>query len=254
MKKIFFLVSLLLTLAFGLGISSASSYIFLSADLNITDPLVGAQGSNVDPGNQQFFTNILQDGSNVVVLESSYALFAQSVNSFYSTLPGKTSTLVTGTITDAQLVGVDLFVSPDPIDSFTANEITTFENLLAQGGSIFFIGDHAGAISTNQIINDALTSLNSGMSIMPNSSFDIAAWHTAVGPQIATDSFTTSIQTLTYNAASQVDGGTYLFFGSEGQPFVTYNTCNPVPIPGAIWLLGSGLFGLVTIRRRKAKA
>ena len=29
---------------------------------------------------------------------------------------------------------------------------------------------------------------------------------------------------------------------------------NPVSIPGAVWLLGSGLFGLVAIRRRKKKA
>ncbi|RLB71614.1 MAG: hypothetical protein DRH03_05645, partial [Deltaproteobacteria bacterium] len=26
---------------------------------------------------------------------------------------------------------------------------------------------------------------------------------------------------------------------------------NEVPIPGAIWLLGSGLFGLIGIRRRR---
>ena len=34
---------------------------------------------------------------------------------------------------------------------------------------------------------------------------------------------------------------------------IEYDT-NPVPLPGALWLLGSGLFGLVAIRRRKKKA
>ncbi|OPY16672.1 MAG: hypothetical protein A4E69_00177 [Syntrophus sp. PtaB.Bin138] len=34
-------------------------------------------------------------------------------------------------------------------------------------------------------------------------------------------------------------------------PFQNYLVYNPVPIPGAIWLLGSGLLGLVAVRRRR---
>ena len=43
------------------------------------------------------------------------------------------------------------------------------------------------------------------------------------------------------------ESGTYR--GETGQA-----NGNPVPIPGALWLLGSGLFGLVAIRRRKKAA
>ena len=39
--------------------------------------------------------------------------------------------------------------------------------------------------------------------------------------------------------------------GSDFNDNVNY--INPVPIPGAVWLLGSGLIGLLAIRRRARK-
>jgi len=39
--------------------------------------------------------------------------------------------------------------------------------------------------------------------------------------------------------------------GTPGKFFDAFEGHHPVPIPGAVWLLGSGLLGLIGIRRRK---
>ena len=44
--------------------------IFLSGDTNVTHALTGSFDVPIDPGNQQFFINILQGGAGVVVLET----------------------------------------------------------------------------------------------------------------------------------------------------------------------------------------
>jgi hypothetical protein len=75
------------------------------------------------------------------------------------------------------------------------------------------------------------------------------------------------------NTDFAIDLGSFEFYDFSGQygeiitvPFLATQTVDAagshvlvdfapsaVPIPGAVWLLGSGLLGLVTIRRRRAK-
>ena len=50
-----------------------------------------------------------------------------------------------------------------------------------------------------------------------------------------------------FRLADNYGAGQYFQFGE-----VTLITPDPVPIPGALWLLGSGLLGLVGLRRKKA--
>jgi hypothetical protein len=239
MRKILVYLILSLLLVVGVNIPGASATLFLSGDSNISNSGLS------DSGNKQFFKNILQGGSKVVVLQDSYDSFGSTVNTFYNTVPGVTSTMITGTVTSAQLTGAKLFVSSLPDDPFTSAEISVFSTFLSGGGSIFFLGENQAFPTYNGYINNALAALGSGMSIIAPD-FDYG-YHTATGPQIAVDPFTTGVSTFTYAAPSTVSGGTQIFFGTGGQPFVAYE--GVVPIPTSMLLLGSGLLGLGGWRR-----
>jgi hypothetical protein len=206
--------------------ASNAQTIFLSGDGNVIDPLVGKVVA-VDTGNQQFFTNVLQGGSEVVVLQNTFMgcceSFDEDVNDFYNSLPGVTSTVIVGTVTGAALAGADLFVSAIPDDAFTVSEVSALDSFLQGGGTIFFLGENEFFPAENGFINAALLGLGSNLSII-NDVFD-AGFNTATGPQIAADPFTTGVSTFTYAAPSRVSlvvGGNPIFFGSGGEPFLTY--------------------------------
>jgi hypothetical protein len=75
------------------------------------------------------------------------------------------------------------------------------------------------------------------------------------GGQIAVNTFTAGVTSFRYAAPSQVAGGTNLFFGTQQQPFVAYQSTGAVPEPEAYGMLlaGLGLLGFAA-RRRKQKA
>lgn len=254
MKNKFICIIFVIAVSFVLGINAVNAELFLSGDTNITNPLTGSSGAAIDTGNQKFFANILQGGNSVAVLKSTWTGSVGSaytdVNTFYNSLPGVTSTVISGTINS--LAGYDLLVAPLPNNAFAASEITVFSNFLAQGGSIFFTGENndISFAMSNSAINAALAALGSGMSINP-SIFD-SGFNTAIGAQIAADPFTAGVGTFTYAAPSEVlyGSGTPLFFGKGGQAFLSYEQTSNVPLPAAFWIFGSGLLGLLGIRRR----
>jgi hypothetical protein len=234
-----------------LFIGNAQANLIVSGDANIINPLIANNGYNipVDVGNQQFFTNVLNGGTNVMVLNGD--LFDAQVNQFYNSLTGVTSNNFSGTVTATDLAGIDLFVSALPSDNFTASEISVLSDYLDNGGNIFFLGENNNFPIQNARINNVLSALGSGIRIQDDI-FD-AGFHTAIGAQIANDPLTVGVQTFTYAAPSQtvVNGGTALFFGTGGQTFVACEGARNVPEPSILALLSLGLVGLAGIKRKK---
>ncbi|MBD2505397.1 P-loop NTPase family protein [Anabaena azotica] len=227
-------------LALGVSVPSYAGTIFLSGDTNIVNPLVGSFDTPVDPGNVQFFTNILQNGTNVVVQSSnsgssSVANAEFEFNSFYNSLPGVTSTIVSDPITESVLSDADLFISFLPDESFTAAEIESLSDFLNNGGSIFFLGENSNFPDENARINTALEGLGSNLRIV-NDLFD-SGFNTATGSQIASNPFTVGVNTFTYAAPSEVStvsGGISLFFGTTGQTFLAVENTTPVSEPSNV--------------------
>jgi len=66
-------------------------------------------------------------------------------------------------------------------------------------------------------------------------------WVSAIAPSV-TDSI--KISFLFYDVSANWDGSATIYVDSVAE------STNAVPIPGAVWLLGSGLIGIVGIRRK----
>lgn len=206
----------------------------LSGDTNISHELDGSDGVPLDPGNQQFFRNVLGGGTKVAVFDSAFSPDASSdaatVNTFYNGLPGVTSTDFTGTITPTLLAGANLFVAEVPSSTFTPGETAALQSFSTGGGTIFFLGDGSDyAAVPNSNINAALTSLGSSLQLV-NDTIDPVTYHMITGSNIAANPLTAGVASFSYAYTSQVSGGTNLFFTETGSlPFVAETGFPSVP-------------------------
>lgn len=218
--------------------------IYLSGDGNLLDALTGIPNSvNVDPGNQQFFRNVLGGGTRVAVLQNTYPgcceSFDEQISQFYNGEPGVTAATIVGTVDAASLNGVDLFLSAVPDDAFTASEFNAMQGLLNSGGSIFFLGENSLFGPYNDRINDAMIALGSPLRIVGDG-ID-PGYHTVGSNRIAADPTTVGVNTFTYAFTSQVPavaGGKTLFSTLAGQPFLAVSR---IPEPG------TGILAAVTL-------
>jgi hypothetical protein len=250
---------------FGLGINSSFATLIVSGDASIVDPLNKAFGKYYNPDNQRFFSNILQGGDHVAVLDqlnSSDLSHEKSgkILSFYSTLSMVTTNDIQS-ITETALQDVDLLVVPLPETPFSTDELSYLNSFYDNGGSVFFLGDGysiAGdgvtGIGKNQNahINDALADLGSLMRIDDNMSFDFGLPVTASGSRIASSILTSGVTSLTYGYASGVTGGTPLFLASDNiTPFIECDLPIPVPEPSTLLLSLTGLLFLFGFAKGK---
>jgi hypothetical protein len=242
-----------------LGTRPASAgLIVVSGDENIADALTG-NGTAINPGDQQFFLNILGSGTDVDVQGTDHTGVdtpVAEINSFYNSVAGVTSTIQSGSVTSASLAGVNLFVSAIPANPFAASEIAALSSFSLAGGSIFLLGDAGGFTPTPDAnLNLLLSGLGSTLQIVPD---DIdAGFHTVGSSHIAADPLTAGVTSFTYTFVSQVSGGTTLFTASGDQTFIARSAAvvgTGVPEPFTLSIFGAGLAGAAAMRRRKAKA
>jgi len=246
-------VALFLTLLFAASVNADAATIFLSGDVNILTSLDGSFGDVVNPGNQQFFKNILGSGTHVVIHDASAAPFSgaliNTVNTFYSSLSGVSSSVLSGSVTSAALSGANLFISMLPGTEFSAEAVLALSTF---GGDILFIGDSAEFpeyVADNTRINAALSGLGSSMSLLSTTFGRGGA--VARGSQIAADDpYTLGITAFSFSVPSEISvgRGKALVFGRRGEPFVGYEVVG-VPESASLILIGLGLGGLSFVRR-----
>jgi hypothetical protein len=248
----------------------AAPIFLLSGDANVTNALNGTFEAPIDPGNQRFFSNILQGGNSVLVQTTTNfpeVVWGNAVNGFYNST-GISSTLTTSPVADADLAHVNLFVSIAP-DAFSATELSALTNFLNGGGSVFFLGDNSGiAGPQNMVINSELAALGSNLAIALDLSEGCADnFHQLSGSEIANDPLTAGVSTFTCAAGSAVysrnilGGSTVLFTEFNGNSLVIYEPYGtpqmpvpeptPIPEPTSVILFSTGAVLLCAARRRK---
>jgi hypothetical protein len=246
-----------LGLMIGASGPAAAGLIIVSGDENITDALVG-NGVAVNAGNQQFFKNVLDGGTHVLVqgtdIGTGIDTPVANTNTFYNSVAGVTSTIQSGAVTAASLAGVDLFVSAIPANAFSASEISALAAFSASGGKIFLMGDGVPfAASQDANLNALLVGIGSSMRIVPDG-ID-AGFRTVGSSQIASNPLTTGVTSFTYTFVSQVSGGTTLFTASGGQTYIAETgLITSVPEPSSLAFGGiAGVVSLAYYARRGRK-
>lgn len=124
------------------GKAVASSMVLVAGDANIVNALDGTFGSPVDLGNQQFFTNLVQAGDEVVIqapVDFPQTPLANTLQNFFVNEVGIDASIWTSSLGSADLDETDLLISVLPRSAFGPSDVTAARDLLNAGGSIFFL-------------------------------------------------------------------------------------------------------------------
>lgn len=146
-------------------------------------------------------SGVAQAATVVVWGEELSGFSRTTINNFYNSLAGTTSTIANGTLDTVNLSGVGLLWATQPADAYTAAELQSMSNFLAGGGRIAFMGEHGGfGPAQNTRINTALSAL--GATITINNTTVDPGFQTAsvLDGQILAHPLTTGVSTYQYAA------------------------------------------------------
>jgi len=165
----------------------------------------------------------------------------------------------------ADLGEEQFFVDVEEVDSDTVN--FTFRNTGPKPSSIKLIYFDESNLTFDSLIEGPTVDFNVGATpnLFPcsceldpvfttDSSFERSCFWTGIGP----DEWLTIVMNLdggaTFGDVLADLTGPDLRIGLVGKGICSWKTCcyvnNPIPVPGAVWLLGSGVLGLAGLRRR----
>jgi hypothetical protein len=184
-------------------------------------------------------TGVAQAATVVVWGEELSGFSRTTINNFYNSLAGTTSTIANGTLDTVNLSGVGLLWATQPADAYTAAELQSMSNFLAGGGRIAFMGEHGQfAPAQNTRINTALTAL--GATITINNVIVDSGFRTAsVGDgQILAHPLTTGVNTYQYAAFAPliVSGTAQVLMRGETDPTAVMMAYQNIG-PGSIFLI-----------------
>ncbi len=239
---------------------SDAGYLTLSADSNIISGLNGTDTVPMTAGNATFFQNLLGGGQTVKVLSTTFGNnvdgFNQNsiVNTFYNSLAGVTSSIVTGPISTALLAGTNLFIDDLPDAALTTTEVAALRSFLAGGGSVLFLGEgNFFAPDRNSYINANLTALGSRMRLGTDSLE--AGSQTASGSQIVANPLTAGVTSFGYAFTNSITGGSSLFLNTNLATTFVATELQPasVPEPGSLTLITIALVTTAAVTRQRSR-
>lgn len=104
------------------------------------------------------------------ILEDNFTTSDQTLNNYYNTQSGFTSTLFSGAVTSASLAGLDLLVIMHPEDDFSAAEISNIHAYVSAGGKLALLGELgvSSFVARNNRINALLAGLGSSIALLNN--------------------------------------------------------------------------------------
>jgi len=175
---------------------------------------------------QAGLTLTLDDGTNPVITvadtdNDGYVYYSGAIGNWIMNLSGGFSV---GNLMD--LVSGNVSSSAGGTMTVTLTD-TDFSDL-----SSFHVGGTTGGSVTFNLYNDS----------------NLVASYTGDTPSVSTD-----IASLTSTGSITEIEAVIIHEGSAMSSFDANVVQNPVPVPAAFWLLGSGLMGLIGIRRRGAR-